>query len=586
MRRLSLTCAVLAAACGSKGDERKPPTRTPSVDAEPPPIAATPAPDATGSSADPDYPTPRRAGTDLLFVVEEPVRGPHVTKLAIPARKKLKFTQHAYCEIDEVTVVCTDAAPDAGDLASVAVASERGKPVLVEWRRGKRVDQTVVLDYDAKGFLEQMARLDATGTIDWVRSYEPAGRRYTARELDGENALPGCGAIELKLDGGRVTASTCLQWIGDPMRNTNGVVTTELERDATGFVIAEQRRGPGGKLTAGTRDQVHRIEITRDAKGRRTQERYFAVGHQAAGNADVHGCTGLDFDYTRNQESTRTCASGPDEDGVTVTETTRDAAGCSTGSVYRDAARDGTHQIQDEVDDRCLVTSSTCRDLYGDPIACGPKEPAVYRYTRDDHGRVTSETYEDPSGTRTTDPSYEAYELRRAWDRLGRRTEQACFDQDGVPMECGNTGFHRMVETFDAVGREIEERFFDTDGQPATNMGAVSRTYTYDNYDHLYEQRDHDADGNTVEIQGMAFSRNYYDDSHRLYGVVMFDAQGEPAMYTSCYTGLDCPSATTGWHAVALIRSPTGKVLQNKFFDTAGKQIEVIDCRDHQCWVD
>lgn len=544
-----------------------------------------------------NFPTPRRAGTEDLFFVEEPVRGPHVTKLAMPDRKTLAFELRAYCEIDELTVVCGKPAAAARDLASVSVGKHQGRPVLIEWKAGTHVEQTVVMSYNAAGDLERMARLDVTGTIDWVRTYAPAGKRYTARELNGRNALPGCGSIDLTIDNGRVTGRTCLRWLGDEMRDTNGVVTTTYERDVDGFVVVEQRLGFGGRLVAGQRDFVHRIETARDDRGRPTKNRFLAVAGHPVGSADSYGCHGADYHYERNQESRRRCLDdagrvAPDEDGVAVIVTDRDREGCAVANRYLDAGgqpttRDGIHELRDAYDVRCQEVSNACLGLGGAKVACGPGQPAEYRYIRDAHGRVTSTTYLDEAGSRTGDPSYGASELRQTYDDLGNRLEEACFDASGFGMDCGNTGFHRKVDVYDPNGRAIEERFYAGDGSAATNMGTVVRKYVYDNYDHLSESQDYDASGQLFEVQGMAIKRNYYDDSHRLFGIVLLDARGKPSMYSSCYTGVYCPgNATIPWHAVRLVRSPMGRIISNEYFDTDGQLIEAVDCKQLQCWED
>lgn len=592
---------IVVAACGSSNrdepaHERKPdPFARPSPKA-PPDAAADPMP----PSADPDYPTPRRAGTEDLFFIEEPMRGPHVTKLAMPDRSKLKIQSRAYCEIDELTVVCTEEPPTAKDRTSVSVGTLNGKLALVEWKRGKHVDQTVVLSYNTAGELERMARLDETGTIDWVRTYAPAGKRYTSRRLTGANALEGCGMIDLAIDNGRVTARTCLQWLGDEMRDTNGVVRTEYDRDQDGFVITERRLAFAGRLIDGTRDFVHRIDTRRDARGRPISERYQAVAGHPVGNADEFGCAGEDYAYDRNQLSKQTCIDdlgqvAPDEDGVVYWVPTYDADGCEIKTRYLDgysqpATREGVHEYRTTVDAHCFTTSSRCFDTGGQPTACGPNQPAGYQYVRDDHGWITGTAYIALDGGAGVDASYGASEMRYAYDALGNRTEESCFDLDGNPIECAGTGFHRFVDTFDGNGRATEERFYGPDGSVAANMGTVVRRMIYDNYDHLSESQDYDAQGQIQEVDGMAIKRNYYDDSHRLFGVILLDKQGQPARYASCYVAVTCPTDANGnplpWHAVRLLRSPMGRVTSNVYFDRSGRSIYTTDCKTQQCWTE
>ena len=89
-----------------------------------------------------------------------------------------------------------------GERTEVRVYRRRtdGKPVMAEWRIAGRVDDQAILTYNAAGELVQLARFDEAGDISSVRTYDPPGKRYTARNLDGSNALDGCGAMDLALD--------------------------------------------------------------------------------------------------------------------------------------------------------------------------------------------------------------------------------------------------------------------------------------------------------------------------------------------------------------------------------------------------
>ncbi len=546
--------------------------------------------------ADPMYPTARKAGTADLFFLEEPVRGPHVTRVRRPSRAGLRATKHAYCTVTGGGIACGEAAPVRGERAEVRVwRRSDGKPVIAEWRIAGRVDKSAVLTYDAHGQLTQLARFDTVGDITSVRSYDPPGKRYTERNLDGTNALDGCGGMELTLDGrGRVLAETCLQWLGEPMRDTNGVTTSKYVRDAQGFITREERFDPKGAAMVGVRDAVHRIDSERDAHGRVTVERYFGVAGTPTPSAEERGCYGVAREYERGLEVRRLCldADGSprrDADGVAAFETVRDARGCEVGERHLGASgepvlRDGVAGFAYKVDRKCQKVEKRCLDEDDELTACGPGEPAGFLHKRDAHGRIVSSKFLDAYGRPGLDADYDVHEVRYEWDALGRQTGESCHDERGRLTECASTGFARTADTFDDNGRIAERRFFGPDGEPATNRGTVVRKYVYDNYDHLAETRNLDDDGALFQSDGMAIKRNYYDDTHLLFGIALLDARERPAFYEACFTGVRCPPGGEHWHAVRIVRSPDGRATYNHYFDADGRKLMTLDCKSDQCW--
>lgn len=548
--------------------------------------------------ADPMYPTPRKAGTADLFFLEEPVRGPHVTRVSRPSRARLTMTRHANCTVTGGGIACSEAAPVAGERTEVRVWRRRadGKPVIAEWRIAGRVDDSAVLTYDDAGELTQLARFDEVGDISSVRTYDPPGKRYTARNLDGSNNLDGCGGIDLTLDAnGRVVGETCLQWLGEPMRDTNGVTTSKYVRDANGFITREERFDPAGAAMAGVRDAVHRIDTERDAQGRPKTERYYDIAGAPTPSSEERGCYGIARDYERGQEIRRRCLGADglprrDADGVATFETQRDDKGCEVGMRHLGARgelvlRDGVAAYSYKVDRHCYQRESRCLDRDDELTVCGPGEPAGFIHKRDSHGYKVSTKYIDRWGEATVDSDYGVHEMRYQYDRLGRQTVESCHDEDGHLTECGEgTGFARAKDTFDDNGRIAERRFFDDNGQPATNRETVVRRYIYDNYDHLHETRNIDADGELLESDGMAIKRNYYDDTHMLFGIVLLDRDERPSKYTACFTGAICP--TEDWHAVRIVRSPDGRATYNHYFDSTGAKVMTLDCKTQKCWGD
>src|SRR5262245_29978029 len=90
--------------------------RSPAASSERPDPATAPAAQTELGSRgpSPEYPTPALAGTEQLFLLEEPPRGPHLTTVRMPDRAGLRFSEHAVCEIDAAHIVCSQNRPKAG----------------------------------------------------------------------------------------------------------------------------------------------------------------------------------------------------------------------------------------------------------------------------------------------------------------------------------------------------------------------------------------------------------------------------------------------------------------------------------------
>src|SRR5437868_969002 len=131
-----------------------------------------------------DYPTAAAAGTDKIFFLEEPDRGPKApASFSRPAN--LAWTQMAFCEPYEKITPCT---PGSGDWY---VGKAKGI-TIVERRRGWVVDLATVHVTDADGNVTQRLELDANGAVDEALLFSQPGR-YTGRYRGGGNTLDGCG---------------------------------------------------------------------------------------------------------------------------------------------------------------------------------------------------------------------------------------------------------------------------------------------------------------------------------------------------------------------------------------------------------
>jgi hypothetical protein len=558
-------------------------------------VAQRPRPANATQGPDRDYPTPALAGTDDLFLRGEPLRGPHLTNVALPNRRELRFTEHAFCELTVTRLACGAPRPRSGvasrrwnvgrNAAERAVLAEELGPTGT-------VMQTVFFDWNAGGRLTRLVSLDAHGVLAWARTFSPPGERYFERNLAGANGLPGCGMLAVKTDGhNRVQETDCLQWNGNPMRDTNGVAITLYRTNGDGFVVEETRLTLDRKPLAG-HDGVHRVVYQRADSGRVEAELYYDLVGKPVISA-VDGCSGRRHEYDDRGVETRNTCLGKDgeparrEDGVAVTVLQANDAGCLIGQRYLDREGKPTHihgvyGTNQTVGALCEELASTCIDNQGDPVACGPKEPATFEYERDDKGRVVWMRHRDPDGDPGHDSEYEVFALREEWDALGNLVRKSCWGASGEPVECDHTGYHAEKLRYDDVGRTREVRYFSIEGELASNLGVAIRRYVYDNYDHIHEIDGFDADGNPVETLGMAAQRRLYDSAHRLFAMLLFDREGRPARYTGCFVGRDCP--TRDWHAVRLFRGPNGRVTKNEYFDTEGQLIDTMDCDSHRCW--
>ncbi len=545
--------------------------------------------------AHPDFPTPAAAGTQAVFLLEEPPRAPRVQAVDMPDRSGLAPTLHAYCELEAAQVTCSPAleAPAPG-AARFRVERRASLPVLVEQLRPDgRAAETFVLAWAQDGTPLQVARLDALGVLDWVRELGDQGRRFGERRRSGANQLAGCGAIRQELDGqGRATTRTCLEWGGRPMLDAHGVATRRLTRDAQGFVSAIAHLGLDGEPRAdhfGVQQKV----LERDPDGRVTLERYLDPAGRPVVSAEV-GCAAQRVRFAPSGLPEETACLGvdgaptPSAQGYALERREHDARGCLVRRLFLGpdgAPQADVHGVAGHVyrvDESCWELADTCVDAAQRPRACGPAQPARYEHRYDARGQLQSVRSYGADGLPGQDPEYGVFEVRLAHDAWGNRTREACYDPAGEPVDCGGTGFHEIVREPDEAGRSVRETFVDPRGNPARNLSTWVRVLAYDNYDHLSETRSLDMRGGLVESLGMAIRRQLYDRGHRLFAVLLFDAQDRPARYAGCFTGATCPSEA--WHAVRVVRAPNGRVLKNQFFDAGRRLVQEIDCARARCF--
>lgn len=540
------------------------------------------------SGPHPDYPTPLAAGTSNIFFLEEPDRGPPAPKKAnLPPRDSLVWTTHAHCETTKTAFACSAAASGTG-ASSFRVGRKGTEIAVIEERYGERVVATTMYTRKPDGTPVQRLRVDGRGNVESALMFRDG--KMTGRLRNGANALDGCGYLAF-VASPKASELRCLQWTGEPMLDMAGVAIFRAVRDDRGFIIEEASFGIDDKpILDATGKHLYKQE--RDAFGRVIAERYFDLDKKRVANSD--GCSGERTEYEADGQISRiTCLDDADRprgrtNGVAVRELMYDAHGCNIGVRFFDKANkpttdpDGIAGEDLQVDAFCSQTRRTCIDTNGDPHACGPGRPAQYRTKVDSRGNAVSMTHWNEAQQPALDEEFDAYELRYRYDDAGNVISLSCFDVDRSPIECDGTGFHEKRTAFDVNGRRTQESFLGRDGRPAFNLGASSRRYKHDNYDHPFESQSFDDKNHLVEQSGTATIRELYDVRHQRFAIVLLDKSGKPARYTACFTGATCP--TSPWHAVRIVRLGDGTVEYNQFFDADGQLIEAISCRTNKCF--
>ena len=541
----------------------------------------------------PDFPTPRLAETEKIFLMEEPDRGPLVTSATIPPELTNRWTFHAHCEVTVDGVACGPGQKAAG-LRYHWRVRRGGMTELAQERFGPRLMRSYLLYYTKGQALDRMVALDRRGQVLWSRHYGASASRYSSRRLNGSNGLSGCGFYQLQRDARRKTRLDvgCLQWTGQPMKDTNGVVYTRQLRDRAGFSV-ETRELDRKKKPINGQDGVHRTAFERDRAGR-VVRRLFRDTEGFPTLSTRSGCHGWAYRYDgRGLLERKSClGSGGkpinDRLGVCAYVHSHDGRGCRTSVVNLklDSTKKCTRQFKKyayEVDTSCQIMVQTCHGATDKRKTCGLRQPAEYRYGRDEQGRVTSIKHFAIDHQPGKDLSCKAFEVRKQYDKRGNLKKISYHGSSGQAVDCHGTGYHGIRYVVDEAGRTKETRFINRAGQRGTNLGCAVRRFEYDNYDHLVRTINFDFDGSIKDVRGMAAKRMIFDQGHRLFGVLLDDVHGKPARYRACFTARTCPSRGT-WHAVRIMRRKNGSVSRNLFFDHNGQLVFTVDCAKVPCW--
>ncbi len=584
MKRLWIV--LLVAACGQKPPATDDPPE-PAVhhyDARPDAYE-----DPTKPKPNPDFPTPRSAGTEKLFTLEEPDRGPRApTKFVLPPRSSLVWTDGQYCEDDVAQPACVKTADT--DLVRWRVGRSPGL-VVAERVQSGQVFQTLIYERDGSGAPTRQVELDAYGQVTSARMFTSGGK-FTEREPNGANALHGCGFMQYELDAkGFSTRVNCMQWSGAAMHDTHNVGGHRYQRDANGFVVVDTNLGTDG-FDVVDADGIHEIQFER--KIRVIGARYIDNGKLAV--KSTTGCYGIKKDYDpKGMMVAETCVDAGGRPmartaGYAVERREYSNLGCTLSEKYfgTDAVTPKTtpknvHGHSYVRDAHCAKLTDQCLGTEDRLIECGYEEPAKTVYLRDAKGQDLSEKHYNENNEPSRDMSYETFELRYSWDQVGNVLSVGCYADGGRPEECSRMGFHSIHSVYDDAGHEIEQRFFDEAERATTNLGAAIRKFRYDNYDHLSETRNFNAAAEPFEISGYAIRRDIYDVSHHHAGFLLFDKRDQASRYGACIAGASCPIGKV-WHAVRIIRRSDFSVEKNEFFDDNRQLIETYVCTTAKCF--
>ncbi|MBW2737019.1 MAG: hypothetical protein JRH20_31940, partial [Deltaproteobacteria bacterium] len=498
----------------------------------------------------PSYPTLKSAGTEKIFYLEEPDRGPVVSAVVLPRRSSLRWRKSAHCESDVLGIVCSAIVGGRWQLGY-----RRKELIQAERWSGGRA-QEIFFFVRNKGRIRAITKLDGRKVILWTRFFADDKDRFSARALTGANSLAGCGNMAFRKKGTRLEELTCLQWMGKPMRDTRGVFRRRFIHDEAGFVEQELHLDLDGKPAADN-DGVHRVVFTRDNVGRPLEQRYMGLDGQPV-RSTTHGCFALKRVYNERGNLLRqSCLGEKDESipngrGVHTKFFEYDKNGCQHLMRFAGprnkpiASHQGTFAERYQRDAFCAVRSKECLGDDDQLVRCGPGIAARFVIARDKRGFVVSTEHFDEEGHTTKHASYDAFEIRLKNDARGNAVELGCYSTNGEKIECKGMGFHMKRERVDHAGRAVESRFFDVKGKQVTNLGCAIRRRRFDNYDHRHETLELNEKGQPIEKWGLARWRSLYDVSHRLFAVLLFNKKGSPARYHGCFGGLACPSKN--WH--------------------------------------
>lgn len=550
------------------------------------------APTAAEKAPHADYPTPRLAGTETIFLLEEPERGPLVREASADPPDGVRWSRHHHCELVLDRLAC---GPSGGPEAGLhwRVGRLKGKVVLAQRRFGGRVLESLVFTPGKKAWPQKVVLLDDHGTVVWSRHITVDGSRLSSRKRNGANALPGCGHWALtRAKGGKVREVACLQWSGEPMLDLHGVARTKLKLRGDGLVLERRYFDLEGKPAA-RHDGLHRLVLDRDRPGRVVRRRGFDLeGLPALGQED--GCYAelrkIDARGLLGEERCLGATEEPAENrrGYCRVERIYDGRGCEVErrqfKLERKSRRcERLFRVRRfKVNAQCETMVKTCFTGEDRRTPCGNHKVAEYRYSRDALGRVTAIQHFRADRQEGAHPGCATFEVRRVHDERGNISLETYHGSAGQPQECKGTGYHGIRTFYDDAGRISHKRFIDVHEKPASNLGAFVRRYSHDNYDHLVRTENRDAGDKPVAVLGQVSMKFIYDSGHRTFGLLLFDARGRPARYRGCFTNRSCPSKA--WHAVRIVRRDNGALAQNLYFDADKQLIATYDCDKKRCW--
>ena len=299
---------------------------------------------------------------------------------------------------------------------------------------------------------------------------------------------------------GRETSETSLDVNGNPMNDSSGNASEEIEYDKDDNRILAKATDAMGRPTLVISSKYASARYSYDQWGNQTELAYF----------DVDGSPVI------NQG-------------------------------------EGAHIIRIKYDDRGNDTEQAYFDIYGNPMD-KQGDPSYQRvvYEYDAQDRLTRETFFDRAG-KPAKGDRGAYDLRLAYDANSNISEISMFDDKGQPAN-DSSGVHILRRTNADNGEILDESYFGIDSKPVNiNDGYHLVKIHYDTSGRRDQWNYYDVSGNPPKALGYSQSQLSFDrwgnttqtrytvTSAALFpyemSVATYDAFGDAL--TTCYLNAD-----------------------------------------------
>lgn len=260
--------------------------------------------------------------------------------------------------------------------------------------------------------------------------------------------------------------------------------------------------------------------------------------------------------------------------------------------------------VEIRYDSRGFEVEHQYTDREGEP-APGPDDAYGRLMTYDTKGRPVQVTSLNELGIPINDKVGNAG-MNVVYDMDSNIIEWWAFDAAGEPTLV-KAGYYGWRAKYDQWGREAERSFFDLHGNPVVDMeqtGAHRIVWEFDDRGNITSTKLYNQ-GNSPIVAGWQLfeipaheQRLAYNEQNRAETVAYFDSEGKPITGTegwhgywieydkrgfgsafSSFDGNNKPTnhLTTGAHRQQRINNDFGQAFEERFFDTGGNAINILD---------